>query len=305
MEIQKIEKDPIFSKAGSQYADIFSGDSFALSKIKAVKDKSINITSEDNGVKDETEINHLIYIISGSFRITVLDQNYSLKQGETLTIKDPPSYNIYCLEEGEFLFFTTSQIEETFDTSTLDQFNKYLDEYDPYTFHHSERVGHYAELLANALLPGEDNSIIHYAANYHDVGKTNIPVSILNKKGKLTAEEFEIIKKHPADSYNLIKPIFGEKIALVARHHHERLDGTGYPDHLKGTQITLPERILAVSDVFDALTSDRSYRKGYSTQEAFKIIDEEFQGKLDKNVVSKLKEFVAKGLIVPHTEKKE
>jgi HD-GYP domain-containing protein (c-di-GMP phosphodiesterase class II) len=298
MEVKEIKKDPCFEEPGAKFADIFSDDTIGFSKIKAVKGKPINISCEHNGIHDEIKIKHILYIISGQFKVTVLTNDHLLNQGDSLAIIDPPSYNILCLEDGEMIFLTTGMIEETFDTKTLDAFNEKLESYDPYTNRHNQRVGLYSGYLANSLLPDEDSSYIHYAAIYHDVGKINIPKEILNKPRKLTPEEYELIKKHPLDSYEMIKPVFGEKIAEIARHHHEMIDGSGYPDHLKGKEVSIQDRILAVADVFDALTSDRSYRKGYSFKDALNIIDTQFKGRLDPKVVEKLKELIQKNIIV-------
>lgn len=95
----------------------------------------------------------------------------------------------------------------------------------------------------------------------HDIGKTKIPEEILNAPRRLTEEEFEIIKAHPVYSYELLWDNVDEDIRLAARHHHERLDGKGYPDQIAGDEISLLARITAISDVYDAMISQRSYKE--------------------------------------------
>lgn len=108
----------------------------------------------------------------------------------------------------------------------------------------------------------------------HDIGKTKIPLDILNKNGKLTDEEYSIMKKHPEYGYELIKNLnsFNERGKLIVLEHHERIDGRGYPYGLKGDRISKFARIVCISDVYDALVSDRSYRRGFSANEAYEFI---------------------------------
>lgn len=132
---------------------------------------------------------------------------------------------------------------------------------DKYTYGHVERVVMYVEALADELgLSEENKKILIYGAYMHDVGKINIDQYILNKKTALTQEEWEIIKRHPMDGVSIIKPVglLLDAVPLV-KHHHERYDGLGYPDGLKGEQIPYLTRILTVADSFDAMTSSRPY----------------------------------------------
>lgn len=138
-----------------------------------------------------------------------------------------------------------------------------LEEKDYYTHGHSSRVSKISEAIGREM--GFDEKglrILRLGGLLHDIGKIGIPDSILNKPGKLTKEEFDIIKTHPAEGERILKPIIKEEgILHIVRHHHEMLDGSGYPDGLKGKEIPLPARIATVADVFDAMTSERAYRK--------------------------------------------
>jgi polar amino acid transport system substrate-binding protein len=172
---------------------------------------------------------------------------------------------------------------------------KALEYYDYYTRGHSENVAHYATLFAEKL--GLDrNSIrrLFWAGMVHDVGKIFVPQHILNKNGLLSPEEYELVKIHPLKSFELLNEAGLEDIARIARHHHERYDGRGYPDGLTGENIPFESRILTVVDAFDAMTSDRPYKKAAGLQEAIAEIERcsgtQFDPYLAKKFVELLKE---------------
>ncbi|MBP5600695.1 MAG: HD domain-containing protein, partial [Lachnospiraceae bacterium] len=143
-----------------------------------------------------------------------------------------------------------------------------IDAKDTYTKEHSLRVSQYSVALARALGWNERRiSRLRYDAMVHDIGKIGIPDDILNKKARLTEEEFEIIQSHTIRGYQIFENTTAFPTAkLVARHHHERFDGTGYPDHLKGKDIPENARIVCIADAFDAMSSDRCYRKALSIE---------------------------------------
>ncbi|MCF6092841.1 HD-GYP domain-containing protein [Microaerobacter geothermalis] len=141
---------------------------------------------------------------------------------------------------------------------------------DPITYEHCERVKYWTVLLAeNMKLPKTDIVQLSRAASWHDIGKIEIPNEILTKPGKLTPEEYEVMKTHPEVGYQLVKDIhFFKKFLPVIRHHHERYDGKGYPMGLKDKQIPLHARIMCIADSFDAMTADRQYKEGMTMAEA-------------------------------------
>lgn len=146
-----------------------------------------------------------------------------------------------------------------------------IDAKDKYTKGHSNRVAKYSRMLAASL--GEDEKEqekIYYVALLHDIGKIGVPNAIINKPGKLTDEEYAIIKTHPVIGSDILKTISSiPEISIGARYHHERFDGKGYPDGLKGEEIPWIARIIGVADAYDAMTSNRSYRQ-YLPQEVVK-----------------------------------
>jgi putative two-component system response regulator len=158
---------------------------------------------------------------------------------------------------------------------------------DPYTAGHQKRVEHIADAIAHELnLPQDQIKGINLAAVIHDVGKIHVPSEILSKPGHLTDVEFSLIKQHPETGYDILKEIdFPWPIAEMVRQHHERLDGSGYPNGLKGDEILLEARILAVADVIEAMASHRPYRPGLGIESALEEIETN-RGKLYDPLVS-------------------
>jgi putative nucleotidyltransferase with HDIG domain len=155
---------------------------------------------------------------------------------------------------------------------------------DPYTRGHSERVASYALLFVKerGMLSKEEEKSFYYACLLHDIGKVHIPDSILMKPGKLTKEEYEVIKSHPVVGADAVRDVNGIKDCIsVIRSHHERWDGKGYPDQLKGEEIPLLARITAIADAFDAMTSSRSYRDAMPNEVAFNRIIEGMGSQFD------------------------
>ncbi|AOZ97910.1 HD-GYP domain-containing protein [Butyrivibrio hungatei] len=149
-----------------------------------------------------------------------------------------------------------------------------IDAKDSYTQGHSLRVALYSTILGKECgLDDESLTLLHYSALMHDIGKIGMPDAVLRKPGKLSDEERKIIQTHPTIGYDILKTItLMPDMSLVARFHHERWDGTGYPDGLDGVDIPLYARIVSIADAFDAMTSERSYRKPLTFEEAGKEI---------------------------------
>ena len=138
-------------------------------------------------------------------------------------------------------------------------------------------------------LSKEDIESIKLGAELHDIGKIGVPDSILNKSGKLTAEEYEIIKKHTEIGYEIVSnfPHLNEIIAEIILHRHEKYDGTGYPNGLAGENIPFAARVIAITDSYHAMISDRPYRKGLSKENAVKLLREGAGKQWDPFLVSK------------------
>jgi len=162
-----------------------------------------------------------------------------------------------------------TRLEETF-WCTIRSLAEAIDAKDSYTRGHSDRVADYAEALARKL--GLDEEMLHAvrcAGYLHDTGKIGIPDAILLKPGKLSKSEYTTIMNHPILSHKIIEPVdFPYEVKPLVRHHHERIDGSGYPDGLSGEEIPLGARIIGIADAYEAMTSDRPYRKALSRMAA-------------------------------------
>ena len=158
---------------------------------------------------------------------------------------------------------------------------------DEYTYLHSVAVCVLMVALGKQFgLRGEELKEVGVAGLLHDIGKMAVPGDILNKPGKLTDEEFEIVKSHPRRGWEILKSVYhtGEPALDVCLHHHERMDGKGYPEKLSADTLTLHARMGAVCDVYDAITSDRCYKKGWEPAEAIKKMASWKDGHFDETV---------------------
>jgi HD-GYP domain-containing protein (c-di-GMP phosphodiesterase class II) len=158
---------------------------------------------------------------------------------------------------------------------------------DPYTQQHSSRVTDYSLRVAEEMhCRPDDLRKLESAGPLHDIGKIGIKDNILNKPGRLTTEEFEHIKTHPLIGENIVSPLgLDEEELSIIRNHHERWDGKGYPDGIRGEEIPFLSRILAVADSFDAMSSDRAYRKALPYAVCIDELKENSGSQFDPNIV--------------------
>ncbi|OQY33530.1 MAG: hypothetical protein B6241_07545 [Spirochaetaceae bacterium 4572_59] len=163
----------------------------------------------------------------------------------------------------------------------LQSLTRSVDAKSRWTAGHSDRVAEVADILAVEMnLDEKLKDAIHMGGLLHDIGKMGVPEAILDKPGRLTDKEFTIIKSHPAKGYEILRDIPDfDVVRQITRSHHERWDGSGYPDGLKGEEIPLPARIVTIADVFDAITENRPYRKGFTIDETLKFLTEQ-RGKI-------------------------
>nr|MBC8359971.1 response regulator [Candidatus Desulfatibia profunda] len=210
----------------------------------------------------------------------------------------------FLAEKAAFLVENLALYENIYENlfSTLYAFVEAIEARDPYTKQHSTMVSKYAMLIAGAYgCSQEEIDKLNVAGNLHDIGKIGIPDSILLKPGRLTEEEFEVIKKHPLIGSNIIGHLgMWTDEERIIRHHHERYDGDGYPDRLKGQEIPLLSRILSVADVFDALTTDRAYRKKMADDIAVNIIKENSGSQFDPEIAGVFLELYYHGKLNPN-----
>lgn len=156
--------------------------------------------------------------------------------------------------------------------SIVETLARTVEAHDQYTRRHLERCRDYGTILARAMDPSMITPDLEYGFLLHDVGKMGVPDSILAKPGPLSPEEMRVMQTHPINGVHMVSALrerfLGDNAIDVIRHHHERFDGNGYPDGLKGEKIPLAARVFAAVDSFDAMTSDRPYRKALSLEEA-------------------------------------
>ncbi len=207
--------------------------------------------------------------------------------------------NIYLLEEQKITF-------QSFVTTLAAS----IDARDDLTAGHSARVARYSRAIAKYMnLPEAERRRIYYAGLLHDYGKIGTRESILCKPGKLTPEEYAHMRDHAKNTYDILSKIHFTRdmqdLPLVAAGHHENLDGSGYPFGLKGDEIPLGARIIAVADFFDALTHKRHYREPMPIEEVLELIDESTGTKFDPQVVAALKQFVRQEFIPNQRQRAE
>lgn len=176
-----------------------------------------------------------------------------------------------------------------------------IDARDPYTSGHGGRVADFADRIAMRM--GFDQSCrseMRRGALFHDLGKVVIPDTVLHKPGHLTPEERDVIEQHPTTGFELLSPMRTLRKALPIVHsHHERLDGSGYPEGISGDAISMPVRIVTIADVFDASTSSRAYREALKPETAFEILaDGVAKGWWDREVFGELRAVVAESAIL-------
>jgi putative nucleotidyltransferase with HDIG domain len=175
--------------------------------------------------------------------------------------------------------------------SICQAFAQVIDAKSPYTFHHSVGVAEAATAIAGEMcLAPSTCTLVRRAALLHDIGKLSVSNAILEKPGKLTAEEWMIMRMHPAYTTTILRNIRGfDQLAYVAGAHHERLDGTGYPEGLAAERMTIPARIIAVADVYQALTEKRPYRESLPLDVVFDMMDRDVPHRLDPDCLRALK----------------
>ncbi len=242
----------------------------------------------------------VFFVYEGVVELAMDDGVVSVGPGESFSVSGlTREVPIKMHGDTQILYVTNCPVYEsvTLFTESLNELLRQINEKDHYTFRHSKAVLHYSLAIYDAMedhepaIPRDDLAV---AALFHDVGKCFVPVEILQKPERLNQEELHHIFRHPIDSGRMLLPKFGEQIAEIARNHHERLDGSGYPRGLPGRDISFSSQIVAVADAFDAMTSNRSY----SAAKAFQAAAEELsslKNQYDHRITGVLKRLVENG----------
>ncbi|QUG43280.1 HD-GYP domain-containing protein [Psychrobacillus sp. INOP01] len=214
-------------------------------------------------------------ILNGVLEIDSDGQKLTLHRGDVIDVNECSGI-ITCNTEShvEILFeMTSSKFEENFlEREIIQRDSKRIQEVDGYTYHHCSRIRDYSIELWKRMRPGGQGvAILSMGSYFHDIGKLAIPIEILNKTGKLTDDEWKVIKMHTTLGAEMMRNHEIERIrkaAFIVEEHHERYDGKGYPYGLNGNEISIEASIVSVVDAFDAMTTNRVYRKAMTIEEA-------------------------------------
>lgn len=229
--------------------------------------KAINLGAYDFLTKPIEDLD----IFNVKIRRAIEKRNFILRERQyKAALEDDIQLKALQLEEQNKLLLTYSNSLENATVQLMSSLQNAMEEKDYYTAGHTMRVTEYALMLSIAMgLTESEILVLRRAAQFHDIGKLVIDLSCIQKPGKLTAEEWVLIRKHPSVGANIIQPLgFMNKEQFIIRHHHERMDGKGYPDGLTGDQLDDLTKIIIVVDSYDAMTSRRNYRKNMTMEQA-------------------------------------
>lgn len=251
---------------------------------------------------EKPDLMEFYFILAGTVILKIDSGDVVLEKGEyfyVYNLKD--NIQLETDNGAKFLYISSQPVfgELSEYYSDLYLLLKKSESKDLYTYNHGMRVQMYAIKICERLKLSKDIiAALQISSLFHDIGKYNVPDELLIKPGSLTKEEYDLIKKHPADSSQMLLEKFDEAIAEIAAQHHERLDGSGYPLGLRADQIRIEAKIIAVADTYDAMTSDRAYKKSVSPETAMLELRKYAGIHYDARVVEALHEvLVAEGTL--------
>lgn len=264
--LQRITND----KATRTYIGVGGSITYALYSVHMEKTFWIF----NNFIEEETYIEKYT-LLSGRVDVTYRDYQLTWLAGDIIDIHDYYSVlTCHVSEEAEILIEMSSDYYDT-DYAVRQSVQKdaaHLQLVDGYTYHHCARIADYSLELWKRLRPdGQNFSVMKLGAYFHDIGKLDVPIDILNKPGKLTENEWEIVKSHTVKGAERMRNHHFKRFheaALIVEQHHERYDGKGYPFGLRGDEISIEAAIVSVVDAFDAMTTNRVYRAARTIEEA-------------------------------------
>ncbi len=246
--------------------------------------KAINLGAYDFLTKPIEDLD----IFNVKIRRAIEKRMYVLREREyKAALEDNVQVKAAQLEKQNKLLVSYSNSLEKATVQLMTSLQNAMEEKDYYTAGHTIRVTEYALMLAMAMdLPESEITVLRRAAQFHDIGKLVIDLSCIQKPGKLTDEEWLLIRKHPTVGANIIKPLgFMKREQFIIRHHHERMDGKGYPDGLTGDKLDDLTKIIIVVDSYDAMTSRRNYRNNMSMDQALEELEKCSGSQFDKTMV--------------------
>lgn len=293
----------LFIGQENEYIDRFEQKSGELRLLASAEGAEIMIQKIRGGEvcfiepSDNCSTMEFFYILDGEIEIVAECVNRKLTVGDYLYVhKLKQSVQLITLTDVTLLYNSTAP-QFNFISDLINEILVLADqvsEKDPYTLQHNKRVKEYAIKLSDKLgLDNDSKRNVLFAALFHDVGKIELPGALLTKKEELTIDEWALIKEHPELGAKMLAETHFSEIAEIILQHHERLDGSGYPQGLRDEQIMLEARIIAVADVFDAMTSDRAYRAALPVDVSIAEIELMKEILFDGKVVDALIEILA------------
>lgn len=244
---------------------------------------------------ERPDLLEFFYILDGTAVVKSDDGDMVLQKDEFFHVFNLKESISFRTVNGARLLYVSSQPMFKYLTEYHESLNKLLDSAelkDLYTYNHGQRVQMYATMIGERMgLPQDRLYTLKVSSLFHDIGKNAVPDHILKKPDKLTREEYVCIQQHSTESRQLLEGMFEPRILAAVEQHHERLDGSGYPHGLLSDDIVLEARIIAVADAYDAMTSDRAYRRGLSAQAALDELERSAH-QYDTKVVAALREIL-------------
>lgn len=285
------DENQVFQEKTSKTEELFQDDKFQTIFYSLMSGETLTITPEPYPVSI------MAYVLEGQLSIHTKTYQEILNVHNSILLSDNQrTYMIEALEFSKLLVITSTEVQSADNSEDYLEILRKAERKDKGTWGHGRRVGKIAMRIAQEYDAAFDLISLGKAATLHDIGKINTPTEILLKPGKLTEEEFEVIKKHPIDSYEILKESCSSRVTQAVLQHHEKLDGTGYPYGLKGDEIGDDARIIAIADVFDAMTSIRSYHEAARDDYVLQYIESHPEA-FDMRFVNILKKLVADGTI--------
>lgn len=285
------DENQVFQEKTSKTEELFQDDKFQTIFYSLMSGETLTITPEPYPVSI------MAYVLEGKLSIHSKTYQEILNVHNSILLSDnQKTYMIEALEFSKLLVITSTEVQSADNSEDYLEILRKAERKDKGTWGHGRRVGKIAMRIAQEYDAAFDLISLGKAATLHDIGKINTPTEILLKPGKLTEEEFEVIKKHPIDSYEILKESCSSRVTQAVLQHHEKLDGTGYPYGLKGDEIGDDARIIAIADVFDAMTSIRSYHEAARDDYVLEYIESHPEA-FDMRFVNILKKLVADGTI--------
>lgn len=258
---QVADAEPVFFDSGSLRL-VYSSGNTELSLMNLKRDMRFFIVPNET---PEQAIREVYYLLSGQLSFQNQDRTVILSEGDCIIaegLEEPVAFQ--GLSDVVMLYFSSQPNFKGVghEAEELMHLAETIEQNDGYTADHCKRIQDLSLRTAEFIGLSHDRLyLLNYGAYLHDVGKAKLPEGLLQKPGKLTSEEWAIMKQHPTMGRELLEHSFLEEVGMIVEQHHERLDGSGYPKGLKGLEITLEAYIIAVADTFDAMTTDRPYRK--------------------------------------------